>query len=643
MLNDYSDALAYSNQWIDIIKQDRFPEEQQAKWIIDESKRNFAEHFNRGWLEYRKSVTEAGQWAAVEWTGRGAEFQDVLGRKYIDFLGGFGMMSHGWAHPDVVAAGQAQLLRTPMPSQELIDPLRGVLARLLAEITPGNLKYSWFAASGTEAVEAAIKIAKLYTGKAAFIVAVKAFHGKTMGSLSMIGKADFRERMGVLYGGPVYHVPFGDAEAVERQLTICDKAGIGVAGVMFEPIQGEAGAIVPPDDFWPCIRAATNKYGALLIADEVQTGLGRTGRLWGVDHWDVVPDILTIAKSLGGGVMPISAVCTTEEIFRPLNQVSVQVQPTKELTIAGQYYLEWESNIFPETGSYLGMVDGFLNSGEAFLLPTGPLFNGGAHRPSDVGDWGLKVSYSPEWLNGTLGFHYRNFSDKMPQVLADASGYHLDYKSNISLYGISFAKNILGVSVGSELSYRRNMPLTSQFLAPVGARGDTMHAVVNFLTLLPKTPVSDAGSAILEFAYGRWNRVSDNPQFFTGMNGYSGVDAATKDNSVVTVNLVPEWKQVLPGVDLAMPLNFSVGMHGNAATLTGGTEGTGSYSAGLSFDVFAKYKIDLTYASFFGKVHPNAQGQILPPGLAEPGQGAADAIALLRDRDLLSLTLKATF
>jgi putrescine aminotransferase len=121
-----------------------------------------------------------------------------------------------------------------------------------------------------------------------------------------------------MYGGPVYHVPFGDAEAVVRQLEICDKVGIGVAGVMFEPIQGEAGAIVPPDDFWPCIREATRKYGALLIADEVQTGLGRTGKLWGVGHWNVVPDILTVAKSLGGGVMPISAVCTTEEIFRPM-------------------------------------------------------------------------------------------------------------------------------------------------------------------------------------------------------------------------------------------------------------------------------------------------------------------------------------
>jgi putrescine aminotransferase len=180
------------------------------------------------------------------------------------------------------------------------------------------LKYSWFAASGTEANEAAMKIAKLYTGKPGFIVAVKGFHGKTMGPLSLIGKADFRTPVGPMYAGPVYHVPFGDAEAVEKQLEICEKVGIGVAAVIFEPIQGEAGAIVPPDDFWPRIRVATKKYGALLIADEVQTGLGRTGRLWGVEHWDVVPDIMTAAKSLGGGVMPISAVTTTEEIYYPM-------------------------------------------------------------------------------------------------------------------------------------------------------------------------------------------------------------------------------------------------------------------------------------------------------------------------------------
>jgi hypothetical protein len=369
-----------------------------------------------------------------------------------------------------------------------------------------------------------------------------------------------------------------------------------------------------------------------------------------------------------------------KEIFRPLNQVSMTVQPTKELIIAGQYYLEWEQNKFPETGSYLGMIDGLMNNGEFYYFPwvvpgafNGIARNAGDHTPKNSGDWGLKVAYSPEALGATIGLHYRNFSDKMPQVLSSRTlqtelpgapvpalptNFYYDYKSNIQLYGISFAKSIQGISVGSEISYRKNMPLTSQWFAPEGARGDTMHAVINFLTLLPKTPVFDTGAAILEFSYGRWNKVTSGSQYFTGMGGLNptghpvnqGDDAATRDNSVVTINLVPQWTQVLPGVDLAMPLNFSMGMHGNSATLTGGTKGTGSYSAGLSFDIFAKYKVDLTYAGFFGNVHPGTDGQIVPPGFGSATNpavngslGAADAIALLRDRDLLSLTLKATF
>ncbi|MBN2549442.1 MAG: aminotransferase class III-fold pyridoxal phosphate-dependent enzyme [Anaerolineales bacterium] len=315
MQKNLSEALAYSQRWLEIIKKSEVPED-EGKWICEESKYNFAEHFNRGWLDYRKSVTEAGDWAATEWTGSGAIFRDVLGREYIDCLGGYGMMDLGWGHPDVVAAVRSQLGRTPMPSQELIDPLRGVLARLMAEITPGDIKYSFFAASGTECIEGAIKLAKMYTRKSGFIVAVKAFHGKTMGSLSMLGKSDYRQPVGMMYGGPVYHVPFGDADAVERQLEICQKVGIDIAACLFEPIQGEAGGIVPPDDFWPRLREMTRHYGVLLIADEVQTGLGRTGKLWGVDHWDVVPDILSVAKSLGGGVMPVSAFCSTEEIWQ---------------------------------------------------------------------------------------------------------------------------------------------------------------------------------------------------------------------------------------------------------------------------------------------------------------------------------------
>jgi len=309
-----TEALSYSTRWLDIIQKAELPQV-EAKQIIDESKVNFAEHFNKGWLEYRKSVTEAGDWAATEWTGSGAIFCDILGREYLDCLGGYGMMDLGWGHPEVVAAVRAQLGRTPMPSQELIDPLRGVLARLMANITPGDIQYSFFAASGTEAIEGAIKLAKMHTRKSGFIVAVKAFHGKTMGALSMMGKMDFRQPAGVLYGGPVFHVPFGDADAVEQQLDICKKVGIDLAAVLMEPIQGEAGAIVPPDNFWPRVRELTRQYGVLLIADEVQTGMGRTGKLWGLDHWEVVPDILAVAKSLGGGVMPVSAFCSTKEIW----------------------------------------------------------------------------------------------------------------------------------------------------------------------------------------------------------------------------------------------------------------------------------------------------------------------------------------
>lgn len=120
MASNFNEALEYSNRWLNIIKSPKVSLE-EGKKIIEESKNNFAEYFNRGWLDYRKSVTEAGDWAVTEWDGSGALFQDVLGREYIDCLGGYGMMDLGWKHPEVVEAVKAQLNRVPMPSQELID------------------------------------------------------------------------------------------------------------------------------------------------------------------------------------------------------------------------------------------------------------------------------------------------------------------------------------------------------------------------------------------------------------------------------------------------------------------------------------------------------------------------------------------
>lgn len=310
-------ALTDSQRYLDIVHKPQLGKS-EAEWLIETTVSNFAKYYNSGFIEYRKSVAEAGDFAAVEWTGRGATFRDVTGREYIDCLGGFGVFNLGWAHPKVVGAVQAQLEKSPLPTQELLDPLRGMLAHLLAEITPGDIQYSFFVGSGTEAVEGAMKLAKLYTRKSGFIAAVRGFHGKTAGSLSLTGKAMFRKPALPLHDN-IYHVPFGDADAVEQQLRIAREVGNDIAAVVMEPVQGEAGAIVPPDDFWPRLRQICDEYEVLLIADEVQTGMGRTGKLWGVNHWDVAPDIITSAKALGGGVMPIGAFMSTPKIWSVMN------------------------------------------------------------------------------------------------------------------------------------------------------------------------------------------------------------------------------------------------------------------------------------------------------------------------------------
>ncbi|MFY9552575.1 MAG: aminotransferase class III-fold pyridoxal phosphate-dependent enzyme, partial [Thermoanaerobaculia bacterium] len=313
---DTKELIRESQRWLDIISARELTPEQLQK-ISKDTVDNFNFYYNRGYLEYRKSIVEMQDEPALEWTGEGSTFQDLAGRTYIDCLGGYGIYSAGIRHPKVVRAVADQLARMPLSSQELLDPLRGALAELLGEITPGDLQYSFFINNGTDAVEGAIKLARLFTGKTNFISSLRGFHGKSCGSLSLLGKWEYREPFLPLLPG-IHFVEFGDAEAVEDELYKADQTGKGIAAVIMEPIQGEAGAIVPPDDFWPRIRKACDEYGALLIADEVQTGLGRTGKLFGVDHWGVVPDIMCLGKAIGGGVMPLSAFISTPKIWAVL-------------------------------------------------------------------------------------------------------------------------------------------------------------------------------------------------------------------------------------------------------------------------------------------------------------------------------------
>ena len=312
---DIKAALAEAQEMVDTIltPPDQTPLEIREE-IARKTVRNFRDHINKGFLEYRKSVTEATNFAITEWTGKGSVLIDALNREFLDVLGGFGLYSYGIRHPKIVAAVKAQLDRSPQYSQEMLDPLRAQLARVLALLTPGKIQYGFFANSGTEAVEGAMKLAKLYTGRKGFIAMLKAFHGKTLGSLSLMGKKVFRQPLLPLLEG-VRHVPFGDADAVEQALATAKAVGDDIAAVVAEPIQGEAGAAVPPDDYWPRLREICNRYGVLLIADEVQTGMGRTGEIFGVDHWHVAPDIMCLGKALGGGVVPISAFLSTPKIW----------------------------------------------------------------------------------------------------------------------------------------------------------------------------------------------------------------------------------------------------------------------------------------------------------------------------------------
>ncbi|WP_041313637.1 aspartate aminotransferase family protein [Heliomicrobium modesticaldum] len=238
---------------------------------------------------------------------------DEQGREYIDFLGNFGVLSLGHRHPRIIASILEQLNGLAQTSRFLLDKATASLAEALAGITPGDLQYCFFCNSGAEAVEAAIKIARLATGKSGFIATINGFHGKTFGALSVSGREPFRAPFLPLLPR-VIHVPFGDAAALEEVMA----RDRHIAAFIVEPVQGEGGVIVPPRGYLKEVEALCRQAGVLLIADEVQTGLGRTGSLFACDEEGLVPDLLCLAKALGGGVMPIGAVVGRPALWAPL-------------------------------------------------------------------------------------------------------------------------------------------------------------------------------------------------------------------------------------------------------------------------------------------------------------------------------------
>jgi putrescine aminotransferase len=229
----------------------------------------------------------------------GCTIWDAAGRAYLDFAGGYGVFTLGHTHARVTAAVREQLDVMALSGKTMFEPLVGRLARALADIAPGDCSISFFANSGTEAVEGALKLARAATKRARIVATSNAYHGKTMGALAASGRDAYKTPFGPLLAD-VVHVPYGDVAALADALH-------DAAAFIVEPVQGEGGVVVPPLGYLRSARELCDADGALLIADEVQTGLGRCGYAFACERDGVVPDVLVLAKGLSGGVMPIGA------------------------------------------------------------------------------------------------------------------------------------------------------------------------------------------------------------------------------------------------------------------------------------------------------------------------------------------------
>ncbi|CAG2142058.1 4-aminobutyrate--2-oxoglutarate transaminase [Cupriavidus plantarum] len=254
-----------------------------------------------------------------------AEIWDVEGKRYIDFAAGIAVLNTGHRHPKLVAALQAQLERFTHTAYQIVPYASYVeLAERINQRAPGrSARKTAFFTTGAEAVENAIKIARAATGRPGVIAFSGGFHGRTMMGMALTGKvAPYKVGFGP-FPGEVYHAPFPSplqgvtVEDASKALQHLFKADIDprrVAAIIFEPVQGEGGFNVAPPEFVRMLRAVCDEHGILLIADEVQTGFGRTGKLFAMEHYDVAPDLTTMAKSLAGG-MPLSAVCGRAEVM----------------------------------------------------------------------------------------------------------------------------------------------------------------------------------------------------------------------------------------------------------------------------------------------------------------------------------------
>lgn len=438
---------------------------------------------------------------------------------------------------------------------------------------------------------------------------------------------------------------------------------------------------------------------------------GQHNVYWGETILNPVHSISYGQSGLDLAKLAASPGTEAKELFVPREQISTSFTVNSELTLAAQYFFRWDAARLPEAGTYYGSSDLLGEGAQSFLLghnapqaagtaSLSTIRRGNDLTPDNHGDWGLMAKWSPEWLDGTLGAYYRRTSDILPQAVLDArqlavtnqpgtvptTSYRLAYGEDIDIFGLSLSKEFAGVSVGSDLNIRHNMPLasipaifspallvalpgfpvrdpsTGVINAPLkegesmSATGDTLHWTINGLMAIGDTPLFDAASLLGEIYYSNLLSLdSKNEALYKGKSTYHGIDQATRDNWGVAVNFTPTWYQVFPGVDLSAPMSINVGIDGVSPVAAGGAEDTGNYSVGIGAAIYNQYYVDLKYVDSFGdaeKCHnPSTDGST--PNALYPTQaytcftGSYSSFsgggATTEDRGAVYLTFKTTF
>ena len=346
----------------------------------------------------------------------------------------------------------------------------------------------------------------------------------------------------------------------------------------------------------------------------------------------------------------------TKEVFLPVGQISAKAQVTDHLSVAGQYFYEWEPTRIPYGGTYFGAADPLFEGPDQLpLAANGATFQRQDSRfGRDGKNWGVMAKLNVEEVESTFGAYYRQFDDYQPwlapQIKAAAGSYRVVYPRGVKLAGVSFARVFNTVAVGSELSYRMNGALNATGVSALddeGPRGDTIHFIANAVYGVPRNFISNNATLVGEFAYSHLQRVTEHEELFKGVGKNACTNARTpgipdsgsesdgcssKDYYAVAVNYTPQYISIFPSWDMDVPLTVNYGLHGNAPTAGGGSEGALAYSVGVKLTYAQLYEFGLRYADTAAQPKNLANGTVA-------GNGNVGG----EDRGWLAFTFKTSF